>query len=288
MKKRKYNIMYPPIGPYDYDNGMEVHLWEDLEVELHQHDYYEFLICIEGKMEHVLNGTRIDVISKRQAVFITPNDVHHIRAVEGYKARHINISVTKEIFHELCFYLKMSNRSNSVTDLDFARVVRLTAQEYKNFFTIFEQLNSFADKGKYLYGYKLKYFLVAVSYAFLSHKQENDDIPEWLLTFVEEISKPKRFGEKLNDLYALSGYSQAALNKYFKKYYNVTMVEYLREIKINYACSLLKTSNLSILDIAIEVGYFALSHFNRIFKDRMGCTPTEYRNAEGFQNKLCK
>ena len=66
------------------------------------------------------------------------------------------------------------------------------------------------------------------------------------------------------------------------------MVEYLREIKINYACSLLKTSNLSILDIAIEVGYFALSHFNRIFKDRMGCTPTEYRNAEGFQNKLCK
>ena len=133
MKKRKYNIMYPPIGPYDYDNGMEVHLWEDLEVELHQHDYYEFLICIEGKMEHVLNGTRIDVISKRQAVFITPNDVHNIRAVEGYKARHINISVTKEIFHELCFYLKMSNRSNSVTDLDFARVVRLTAQEYKNF-----------------------------------------------------------------------------------------------------------------------------------------------------------
>ena len=44
------------------------------------------------------------------------------------------------------------------------------------------------------------------------------------------------------------------------------------------SCDLLRGSNLSIAEIAEEVGYASLSCFNRHFIELNGCTPSRWRN----------
>ena len=51
----------------------------------------------------------------------------------------------------------------------------------------------------------------------------------------------------------------------------------LPQIRISIAKSLLKQTNMSIMDICLEVGYQDPSHFSKIFKKKEGIHPTEFR-----------
>jgi AraC-like DNA-binding protein len=48
-------------------------------------------------------------------------------------------------------------------------------------------------------------------------------------------------------------------------------------VRIEKAKNLLLNPNLRISEIAYEVGFQSLTHFNRVFKRLMGDSPTDYR-----------
>jgi AraC family transcriptional regulator len=52
---------------------------------------------------------------------------------------------------------------------------------------------------------------------------------------------------------------------------------WLLRVRLERACDLLKTSRLTITDIALEVGYQTSQAFSRAFRQEMGCTPAQYR-----------
>jgi transcriptional regulator GlxA family with amidase domain len=63
----------------------------------------------------------------------------------------------------------------------------------------------------------------------------------------------------------------------FKQETGTTPGEYLRELRFRKAEMMLRTTFLSLKEIADEVGLVSLSHFMRGFKKRYGMTPREYR-----------
>lgn len=63
----------------------------------------------------------------------------------------------------------------------------------------------------------------------------------------------------------------------FKEATGKTPLHYLQESRINTACDLLQSSNLSIGDIADKVGYSDTSHFSRLFRKKLTISPSEYR-----------
>ncbi|HKK96418.1 MAG TPA: AraC family transcriptional regulator [Anaerovoracaceae bacterium] len=63
----------------------------------------------------------------------------------------------------------------------------------------------------------------------------------------------------------------------FKNEMGVTFISYINQVKIDYACNLLKDSNLSIIDIALEIGFDDQSYFTKVFKKQCSMTPKEYR-----------
>jgi AraC-like DNA-binding protein/ligand-binding sensor protein len=66
--------------------------------------------------------------------------------------------------------------------------------------------------------------------------------------------------------------------KIFKKYTGLNFTDYVSRIRIEKAKSLLLNPNLRISEIAYEVGFQSLTHFNRVFKRVAGQSPTEYRD----------
>jgi AraC-like DNA-binding protein len=71
----------------------------------------------------------------------------------------------------------------------------------------------------------------------------------------------------------------------FKKEFNINFPDYLNQFRINKAKNLLVESDLSVMDIAIMVGFKSLENFARTFKKQTGQSPTEWRNAQKSAKK---
>jgi AraC-like DNA-binding protein/ligand-binding sensor protein len=65
--------------------------------------------------------------------------------------------------------------------------------------------------------------------------------------------------------------------KMFKKTTGINFTDYLSRVRIEKSKNLLLNPNLRISEIAFEVGFQSLTHFNRVFKKVLGQSPTEYR-----------
>lgn len=78
-----------------------------------------------------------------------------------------------------------------------------------------------------------------------------------------------------------SGYTRNYLYKLFKREYGISPQEYLIDLRIEKAKMLLcdKTESFSVGEVASAVGFGDQLYFSRVFKSRVGRTPTAFRGA---------
>lgn len=57
-----------------------------------------------------------------------------------------------------------------------------------------------------------------------------------------------------------------------------TPLEFIRNIKLKYACALLKKKTTSISEVAYATGFSSPKYFTKCFKEEFGMTPTEYQS----------
>src|SRR6516164_11265955 len=65
--------------------------------------------------------------------------------------------------------------------------------------------------------------------------------------------------------------------KLFRKAMGINFTDYVSRVRVEKAKNLLLNPNLRVSEIAFEVGFQSLTHFNRVFKKILGQSPTEYR-----------
>lgn len=63
----------------------------------------------------------------------------------------------------------------------------------------------------------------------------------------------------------------------FKRYYGLSIINYLIQVRFFHAKILLSDAKLNIGDVAREVGYEDLQHFSKLFKKHVGLSPTKFR-----------
>jgi AraC-like DNA-binding protein len=73
--------------------------------------------------------------------------------------------------------------------------------------------------------------------------------------------------------------------KLFKRTTGLNFTEYLSQVRVEKAKSLMPNPNLRISEIAYQVGFQSLTHFNRVFKRITGQSPTVYRTKLPYYKK---
>lgn len=73
--------------------------------------------------------------------------------------------------------------------------------------------------------------------------------------------------------------------KMFKKATGLTFTDYLGRVRVERAKTLLLDPNRRITEVAYEVGFGSLTHFNRSFRKLVGQSPTDYRKSVPHPNK---
>lgn len=71
--------------------------------------------------------------------------------------------------------------------------------------------------------------------------------------------------------------SEGAFSRFFRLHTGKTFPEFVNELRIGHACSLLMEDNLNITEVAFECGFTNLSNFNRQFLKLKGLSPREFR-----------
>lgn len=83
----------------------------------------------------------------------------------------------------------------------------------------------------------------------------------------------------LDSLAAFMHLNKSYVSRFFKETVGMSFVSYVRHYRIEQAKKLLRTSDLSVTEVAEQVGYLDLTYFSRIFKKESHYTPNEYKQV---------
>jgi AraC family transcriptional regulator len=103
--------------------------------------------------------------------------------------------------------------------------------------------------------------------------------PRWLRQARELLRE--RFTERLTleEVAKTVGVHPVHLAQTFHKNYRCTVGDFVRRLRIEYACRELAVSEMPIVDIALTAGFCDQSHFTRTFKRCTGVPPSQYRES---------
>jgi AraC-like DNA-binding protein len=87
----------------------------------------------------------------------------------------------------------------------------------------------------------------------------------------------------LGQVAAIANMSPNAFCRYFKKRTNKSLIQFLNEIRISYACKLMIHDKKKISEISMSCGFKSLTLFNRQFRQIMKMNPRKYRNLHQLE-----
>ena len=248
----------------------------------HCHSNCEFLLETSGSVNSVVNGTGEQLVPG-DIRFINTSAVHALTDLSD-DHEHYDVYISNETLRSVCeavfdlgFYDQLTGSGGQVsiwTDTgEFTGIVsRLTELDFSI------GLNA-GDEARAAYAGCLKAIIIQM----LGHCYEQTRLsytgaPKWMVEFLRSLKVPEVFSMNLEEIIAGSCYSHTRFCALFKQYFGKSFKDYISELRINYACAMLISTDSSILDIALAVGYSSASHFIKRFKEETGVSPRVYRS----------
>lgn len=85
------------------------------------------------------------------------------------------------------------------------------------------------------------------------------------------------FPHTINSLSSKSGLSPSKLQLGFKFMHDMTLGEYIREVRLKKSEVLIRTTELNISEVVYSIGFTSRSYFCKIFKKKFNCSPKAYK-----------
>jgi AraC family transcriptional regulator len=103
--------------------------------------------------------------------------------------------------------------------------------------------------------------------------------PRWLRQVRDLLHEEFRQRLTLDGIAGSVGVHPAHLARVFRQLHGRTVGDYVRHLRIEYACHCLRTSDTSLATLALEAGFSDQSHFSRVFKRQTGMSPAVFRES---------
>ncbi|MFK7692139.1 AraC family transcriptional regulator [Paenibacillus sp. HJGM_3] len=257
----------------------------DHRIDVHWHEFFELALVVSGEGTHNLNGRSVRL--QRGSLFLlTPADFHELIPDRGESLRHYNFIFSYEaIKPELFDILFRDRRKLACTieepdlapmEAEFERIRQETSEERLGGHWIVlgalerviiellrrtspDGVEARADRSAPRPGEKPTETLIRKAMTYVQ------------LRFREELS--------LETVAQHVGLSPNYFSQRFRETAGITFQAYVKELRLNFAKSLLAVSALPVTEICFASGFNTLQHFEREFKGKYGCPPGSWRAA---------
>jgi len=101
--------------------------------------------------------------------------------------------------------------------------------------------------------------------------------PRWLDRAREILRAQFTESPSLDGIAAAVGVHPTHLARVFRQHYHCTLGDYLRRLRIDFACHQITHSDAPLLEIALAAGFADQSHFSKTFKHLVGISPAAFK-----------
>lgn len=238
----------------------------------HGHSFYEIVIVGRGHCNHTVNGNSL-LMKTDDCSIICPNDTHYFVS-QSPDLRLMSLSVAEEEFLKFC-RVYSDAFSEKVKSHSLPTLVNLNGL-FSGILTAFPYIKV---NGKEL---DYKTMLAHIIHAFMSSLSKKKNIPEVLSSAVREMQNEENLKKGSAAFFDLTHYSEGHLERLMKYYYGMSIHSFLRNARLNNAYRRIILTSERTEDIAESVGYKSFSHFNKIFKETYGITPSALKKSRGI------
>lgn len=150
-----------------------------------------------------------------------------------------------------------------------------TAHLEDRFFDMFQCYNQKGSREYSMLGY-----LYLILSSMMKSKPQNltsSNVKVYINSAVEYINNNYSYDINVQKLAAHIGIDRTYLYRIFIDNLSISPEQYLLKVRMTKAANLLKTTDYSVLQVALSTGYKDISHFSSIFKRFFGLSPTLYR-----------
>lgn len=217
--------------------------------EMKNRKHFGISFCESGQITYVMNGKKF--VSDRQHAVLLPmggnyqliGDAKGVFPVINFQCSNFEtdeISVFPLLNPDLC--LKLCRKMQNI------------AMNEKNRFLMFSV------------------FYELLSQVFVKEEPKNPLMP--VKSFIEKnLSDPNLTNSVLAEKI---GFSEVYLRKLFDKYYRTSPRQYVLELRLRKAKQMLSDTSFPVTEIAESCGFSSVYHFCRIFKEKVGVTPSRF------------
>ena len=85
---------------------------------------------------------------------------------------------------------------------------------------------------------------------------------------------------KMEDYAYLTGRSVTTFRRDFKNHFDITPQKWIKTKRMERAMTILNEQNISVTELAFEVGYENISYFIQAFKSQYGLSPKQYKLSQ--------
>ena len=248
---------------------------------MHWHEDLQFIYVVSGTV-CVKTLEEEEILSAGEGVYINKNVVHTVEKIETCEYRSF---LFPEVFVSFYIGSPASRLTQGITgNGDISLIVLYEETGWcRQALDILRELVKLEEGEKStLYSYEVLSRLSALWLVML----RNVPIPEGLSenlsnvrtrAFLQYIGVHYTEEVTLEALAGSAGVSKSECLRCFKATLQTTPYKYLMDYRLSKASQLLRETDLPISEIAIRTGFNGQSYFGKCFREKMGCSPREYR-----------
>ena len=270
---------------------------DDKGTYLHRHTYVQINYVYNGCGRHVVGGRETEIF--KGDIFIIPPFVPHV--ITAHKDEKLEIFEFEFCTDFVLPHFENEEKTEGYLDFAYLEPFMVVEEEMRPRFNLDDKMQNEVERilwevneeyEKQGEGYKLVSkalllkLLVLVGRAF-SNEIKGTETEKILGKYKNAVLKAAQYIDvnyvkslTLDEISSRVGYSKSHFCYLFKAVMGKTYIEYLNEIRINAAKRLLNETEMSISEIAYEVGYNSFANFNKYFKQTTGVTPSKYRKIK--------
>ncbi|MDR9829890.1 AraC family transcriptional regulator, partial [Vibrio sp. FNV 38] len=245
----------------------------------HSHDYVELCYVLEGKSNQLIEGHKIR-LNKGSILFMGPGAVHEILPSEKNDIV-INFIVHKKFFN---YIFEFIDDTSSLSTFFIDAIFKNSTSKALIFDTFNKEpmenllddiIDQLTNKGNFMEA-KIKFLLGLLIIELIQETPQVIDKNSYeskvLSQVVGYIEKDLQHAN-LNTIAEQLNMKNYNLSKLIKKESGRNFNTLLRDIRFNKFCELIKVTNISINELAIEAGFSNTSDFYRKFRKKFGVSP---------------
>ncbi|MDQ0351497.1 AraC-like DNA-binding protein [Alkalibacillus filiformis] len=248
------------------------------ESEWRSDDCYKFVFSIDGATNYQTNNQEM-TIAQHQFLMFNPSEDHKQIAVDQSK---FLVELDKDMLNELS-----SSLYNQPFDVQFASLVQFTnpVSQWAQF--IIWHMKILEDeplmvKQSFL-DHNLTYLsIILLNNAVSSHLTDINlryysVLNEPIFNTLTALKQDYKSNWTLEDMAKVANLSKYQFAHVFKELIGISPYSWLQIYRLVRSQQLLKYTNLTILEIALECGFSSVNVYNRLFKMLYGKSPSHFR-----------